>query len=501
MKVLVIGDAIVDKYIYGTSTRISPEAPVPVVTYQNEKTTSGGAGLVYENLKSLGVDVTLFETEQPSSVKTRIICDGHYITRLDEDKLADGDQVYELVKATDFSEYDIVVLSDYNKGTLSRSRDIIYQINQYHCKVIVDPKDNAYHYHGAWLVKPNGAEFHKYHFTDWKENIIVTNAGESVRATIDGKHYEIPVEPVEVNDVTGAGDCFISAFVYALDKGYDYKKCIKVATSGSTESVKHSGTYILTEKDLQKGLIFTNGCFDVLHKGHLTLLKEARELGHKLIVGVNTDASIQRLKGSDRPINDVETRVAQLEILPWVDQVVTFEEDTPYEVIKELMPDLIVKGDDYTAEEVVGNDLAPVHILQSGTDLSTTEIIKKGYRMTQLKGIQEKGWGRELIWATTEKYCGKLMFFDNKGSKFSMHFHKEKDESWYVLNGSFSLYTMDTNTAEMKTQFLTKGETWRNEPMLPHQLVAMEDNSVIIEVSTPDSVEDNYRIGKGDSQS
>ena len=128
------------------------------------------------------------------------------------------------------------------------------------------------------------------------------------------------------------------------------------------------------------------------------------------------------------------------------------------------------------------------------------QIQYKGLIMTQLKGQQDKGWGRELIFATNDKYCGKIMFFDKKGAKFSMHFHKEKDESWYVLNGSFTLHIIDTDTAEMETHILTKGETWRNEPLLPHQLIAMQDNSIIIEVSTPDSVEDNYRIIKGDSQ-
>ena len=118
----------------------------------------------------------------------------------------------------------------------------------------------------------------------------------------------------------------------------------------------------------------------------------------------------------------------------------------------------------------------------------------------RLSGTVEKGWGVELIWATNDLYCGKLMVFNKPGAKFSMHFHKEKDESWYVLNGSFTLHIIDTDTAEMETHVLTKGETWRNEPLLPHQLIAMQDNSIIIEVSTPDSVEDNYRIIKGDSQ-
>ena len=120
--------------------------------------------------------------------------------------------------------------------------------------------------------------------------------------------------------------------------------------------------------------------------------------------------------------------------------------------------------------------------------------------MTQLEGVQAKGWGRELIWATNDKYCGKLMFFDRKGSKFSMHFHREKDESWYVLKGSFMLHILDCSNAEMSSSVLKTGDTWRNLPMSPHQLVAMEDDSIIIEVSTPDSVEDNFRIAKGDSQ-
>ena len=141
MKVLVLGDVIIDKYIYGTSTRISPEAPVPVITYIEEKETRGGAGLVYENLKSLGVDVDMFETPGQISVKTRIICDGHYITRIDDDAQADSTAVLQQVLATNFSQYEYVVLSDYNKGVLDEARDIIKHINTFGCKIIVDPKE------------------------------------------------------------------------------------------------------------------------------------------------------------------------------------------------------------------------------------------------------------------------------------------------------------------------------------------------------------------------
>ena len=377
MKVLVLGDVIIDKYIYGTSTRISPEAPVPVITYIDEKETRGGAGLVYENLKSLGVDVDMFETPGDISVKTRVICDGHYITRIDDDKHANGADVLDLVKSTDFSQYDYVVLSDYNKGVLDEAKDIIAHINKYNCKVIVDPKEHAWFYEGAWLVKPNYNEFHDLGFDEWQGNIITTNAGEEVIAHIDGKNYEIPVENLEVADVTGAGDCFLASFVYALTKGYDYEKAIKVAVRGSTESVKHAGTYILKKSDLEDVVVWTNGVFDILHIGHLKLLRHAHSLGNRLIVGINSDASVKRLKGDLRPINDQDTRKELLLELGFVDDVIIFDEDTPLEAMTVLEPDIIVKGGDYTFDTVVGNHLAEVVIFPIVEGHSTSATIKK----------------------------------------------------------------------------------------------------------------------------
>ena len=377
MKVLVLGDVIIDKYIYGTSTRISPEAPVPVITYIEEKETRGGAGLVYENLKNLGVDVDMFETPGQVSVKTRIICDGHYITRIDDDKSAKGMEVLKQVQETDFSKYDYVVLSDYNKGVLDEAKDIIAHINKYNCKVIVDPKENAWFYENAWLVKPNYNEFHDLGFDEWQGNIITTNAGEEVIAHIDGKNYEIPVDNLEVADVTGAGDCFLASFVYALTKGYDYEKAIKVAVRGSTESVKHAGTYILKKSDLEDVVVWTNGVFDILHIGHLKLLRHAHSLGNRLIVGINSDASVKRLKGDLRPINDQDTRKELLLELGFVDDVIIFDEDTPLEAMTVLEPDIIVKGGDYTFDTVVGNHLAEVVIFPIVEGHSTSAIIKK----------------------------------------------------------------------------------------------------------------------------
>jgi D-beta-D-heptose 7-phosphate kinase/D-beta-D-heptose 1-phosphate adenosyltransferase len=377
MKVLVLGDVIIDKYIYGTSTRISPEAPVPVITYIDEKETRGGAGLVYENLKSLGVDVDMFETQGQVSVKTRVICDGHYVTRIDDDAQSNGMDVLKQVQETDFSQYEYVILSDYNKGVLDEAKEIIAHINKYGCKVIVDPKENQWFYEGAWLVKPNYSEFESLEFDNWQGNIITTNAGEEVIATIDGKRYEVPVDNLEVADVTGAGDCFLASFVYALTKGYDCEKAIKVAVRGSTESVKHAGTYILKKADLEDVVVWTNGVFDILHIGHLKLLRHAYSLGNRLIVGINSDASVKRLKGDLRPINDQNTRKELLLELGFVDDVIIFDQDTPLEAMTKLEPDIIVKGGDYTFDTVVGNHLADVVIFPTVEGHSTTSIIKK----------------------------------------------------------------------------------------------------------------------------
>jgi len=374
--ILVLGDIIIDKYVYGTSTRLSPEAPVPIVTHQRSVETQGGAGLVYNNLKNLGVGVDLFDYDFPKSTKTRVLCDGHYVTRIDDDIIADSNDIFNKITAQDWSEYEYVILSDYNKGTLEYAKDIIEHFNSFGCKVIVDPKRDCSNYEGAWLVKPNFTEYTKFNFNTWKGNIITTNADKDVIAKIDDKEYIVPVDKVEVSDVTGAGDCFIAGFVYGLTKNYDYKKCVETAIKGSTESVKHVGTYKLQEKDLLNKVVFTNGCFDVLHKGHLTLLKEARSLGDKLVVGLNSDESVKRIKGSDRPFNDLDTRKEQLLLIPYVDDVIIFEEDTPYNLIKELSPDLIVKGGDYNVEEIVGHDLAPVHIVPTVEGYSTSKILE-----------------------------------------------------------------------------------------------------------------------------
>ena len=200
---------------------------------------------------------------------------------------------------------------------------------------------------------------------------------DNVTAKIEDNNYNIPVETVEVADVTGAGDCFLAGFVYGLTKEYSYKKCLELAVKGSTESVKHAGTYILKKDDVENTVVFTNGVFDILHIGHLKLLRHAKTLGKRLVVGINSDSSVKRLKGDLRPINNEQTRKESLLELGFVDEVIVFEEDTPLETITKLEPDIIVKGGDYTFDTVVGNHLAKVVIFPTVEGHSTTRIINE----------------------------------------------------------------------------------------------------------------------------
>jgi D-beta-D-heptose 7-phosphate kinase/D-beta-D-heptose 1-phosphate adenosyltransferase len=377
MKIAVIGDVIIDRYIYGSATRLSPEAPVPVIQQNNIVIKQGGAGNLFDNLQAIGVDVDLIDFGQKNSIKTRVFCDRHYVTRIDEDFYADGTVVLESVINKDFSKYDYVILSDYGKGVLDESIKIISHISKFGCKVIVDPKKCHNEYSGAWLVKPNESEYKKYEFNDWKDNIITTRSNGNVLSYFDGIEITTRVDPVEVSDVTGAGDCFLAAFVYGLTKKYNYKKCLEIAARAASISVTYPGTYVLKPEDVEQKIIFTNGCFDILHRGHIEYLQQSKKLGDKLIVGINSDESVRRLKGSTRPINNQEDRVAAISALKCVDEVHIFSEDTPYELIKKLSPDIITKGGDYTPNQVIGNDLAEVIILSYVQNYSTTDIVRK----------------------------------------------------------------------------------------------------------------------------
>ncbi len=410
----VYGDIMLDRWIIGNTSRISPEAPVPILQESEQKFCPGGAGNLAVNIASLNGEIGVYGAIAPdkegyrvidcfqnlnkidfkatmdhsiTTTKNRLVGQGgQHIMRWDREELYTGvealHRLLEVLKPT-----DIVCVSDYAKGTI-RSQTID-KILKRGCKVLVDPKQDPEYYKNVYLVKPNMSEYVSWFGAFDKEkarshmntynwnNLVVTDGGNGMYVLTEDNQFAHIKEPAqEVADVVGAGDTVLAVIAYMLDEGHDLIEACKVACYAAARAVEHRGVHIVTHEDLKRQVVFTNGVFDILHTGHLKLLEYAKSRGKKLIVGINTDASVQRLKGSDRPINDVHTRQAQLEALPWVDEVVTFQEDTPENLLKNINPDLIIKGGDYTIQTVVGHKDYNVEIFPTIEGKSTTKIIE-----------------------------------------------------------------------------------------------------------------------------
>ena len=410
----VYGDIMLDRWVLGNASRVSPEAPVPVLLEQNQKYSIGGAGNLALNIKSICKDVELFgnvgqdkegfkllellgKTKLSTNIssdhditttKTRLVGQqGQHIVRWDREKLYTGEGAFDrLINNLDHT--DIVCISDYNKGTIKK--DTIAKIFEKTKKIFVDPKQNFDFYKSAFLVKPNMQEYNDWNGTytqetalefmkqnDWQW-LVVTDGANGMHVLNERGEYRRFIEPVtEVADVTGAGDTVLAVISYAVEKGMNIFDACKLACYGAARIVEKRGVAVVTHLDLNQGLIWTNGVFDILHTGHLELLRYASTLGKKLIVGINSDESTKKLKGNDRPINPQSVRKQNLQTLPWVDEVVIFDQETPKEIINELKPSIIVKGGDYTVETVVGNEIANVVIFPTVKGHSTTEIIEK----------------------------------------------------------------------------------------------------------------------------
>lgn len=381
MTILLIGDAIIDRYVRVSTNRVSPEAPIPVFNYLAEKESPGGVYNVYENIKALGsrVDICTGST----SYKTRYVCDNKIVFRVDDD--ADDGQPAETFY-TD-KKYDYVVLVDYRKGTVDEMDKLIKFFSDAGSKVIVDSKGNLEKCRGAWMVKMNHHEFFSEYMCEpsiaakeYGINYLVITSGAHGLMIYGDMYGHFPANKVEVSDVTGAGDVVTAGIVSALQSGKTLQRALHEAVSLASQSVTKFGTRVLSKEDISEArpkVVFTNGCFDILHKGHIELLKRSKELGNKLIVGINSDESVRRLKGMCRPINDQDSRKAALEAIKWVDEVIIFDEDTPYELIKNVEPDVITKGGDYDVSTVVGNDLAEVVIIPLVEGFSTTDIVER----------------------------------------------------------------------------------------------------------------------------
>lgn len=382
--IVVIGDIIIDEYVYGTSTRLSPEAPVPVVKHEKTERRLGGAGNVYNNIKSLTDDVELIGYRNDTDdwpkellcthmpIKQRIYADKHYVTRIDREQTIDNSTLFDYVKK--HVHNCTVVISDYNKGTIQDPQRLIKILKQNSCYIIVDPKQHLDLYTGADVIKPNKKEYEEYN-NGVDTDMVVTLGADGYM--INGTHY--PTQQQEVYDVTGAGDTFLAVMSYFLDFGESLEFACEMANKGAGVSVQHNGVYVVHWKDLdpRPTVVFTNGCFDLLHRGHVEMLRASKALGEHLVVGLNTDASVKRLKGDTRPINNETDRKVVLESLDFVDEVILFDEDTPQQLIERIRPDIITKGGDYTIDTVVGNELAKVVIIPTVENQSTTNTIKR----------------------------------------------------------------------------------------------------------------------------
>lgn len=460
--ILVIGDLMIDHYLWGSCDRISPEAPVQVVNVKKESSVLGGAGNVINNLVTLGsiVDVIsvigndtvanelknlleridvptsnlVVENSRQTSKKSRLIASQQQVLRYDMESIDDIDenshkQIIQTLEKN-INKYSSIILSDYGKGVLTTSltKEIIKIANKHSVKVLVDPKGKDYSkYKGSYTLTPNKKEAMEATNIDIKDENSLIEALKSLKnqcnlevslitlseqgiAIFDDNLTIKPTVAREVYDVTGAGDTVIASIAFALGNDLDIKDAIyfanlaagvvvgKIGSATATldeiyeyeyslhksNSTSHIKTFdeikTLSSKLHNQGkkIVFTNGCFDILHVGHVKYLEVAKSYGDVLILGLNADSSVRKLKGETRPINTQDDRAYILASLESVDYVVIFEEDTPYELIKLIKPHVLVKGGDYEGKEVVGQDIADeLKLVQFVDGKSTTNTIKR----------------------------------------------------------------------------------------------------------------------------
>ncbi|WP_151900766.1 D-glycero-beta-D-manno-heptose-7-phosphate kinase [Sulfurimonas hydrogeniphila] len=460
--ILVLGDLMIDHYLWGSCERISPEAPVQVVDINKETTVLGGAGNVVNNLKALGANVSvssvmgdddngkelvkmlhainvntqnlIIEKNRKTSKKSRVIAVSQQILRYDKESKNDilPRSVQKILDslAKSIDTYDAVILSDYGKGVLTQelSQGIIKLAKKHNVKVLVDPKGKDFSkYRGAYLLTPNKKEAVLATGIDINDEAslkkallklknecdldvsLITLSEEGI-ATYEEEVKIFPTVAKEVFDVTGAGDTVIASIAFALSVGKSLEETAAFANLAAGVVVGKIGSATVTIDEIEdyeaslhkstsdahiknfeeidaivqrykksgKKIVFTNGCFDILHVGHVKYLQIAKSFGDVLIVGLNSDASVSRLKGPSRPVNPAEDRAYLLAALEAVDFVVPFEADTPYELIKMIEPDVLVKGGDYAGKEVIGTEFAgELRLVDFVDGKSTTKTIEK----------------------------------------------------------------------------------------------------------------------------
>jgi len=461
-KILVIGDLMVDHYLWGSCDRISPEAPVQVVNVKKESIVLGGAGNVINNLQSLGAHVDILsvigvckvskeltemikdikvdtkylitQDDRITSKKTRIIAAHQQVVRYDIESNDEIDNNSQTSLLQTFNalikSFDLVLLSDYGKGVLTfdLTQSIIKSAKQNQKKVLVDPKGKNYSkYKGAYLLTPNKKEASdatNIPITDHKAlssallalkkkcelSVSIITLSEEGVAIFDDELRILPTVAKEVFDVTGAGDTILASLGFAISCDIEINKAVQFANlaSGVVVGKIGSATVTLNEifdyesslkksysdehikswdeihqivrefKNKDKKIVFTNGCFDILHIGHVKYLEKSKSFGDILILGLNSDDSVRRIKGQNRPINTETDRAYILASLAVVDYLVIFDESTPINLIKLIEPDVLVKGGDYEGKKIVGEEIAKeLKLVKFIDDKSTTKIIER----------------------------------------------------------------------------------------------------------------------------
>ncbi len=464
-KILIIGDIMLDCFVYGSASRISPEAPVAVLSNTKQQSMVGGAGNVAANIASLGglahvISVTgddydgrelidilhklniqaslLVDKTRPTTRKTRFIAQSQQLLRVDEEIAQPIDQTLEqqiFDKVQQYlPNYDAIILSDYAKGVLTKNLvPQLIALAELHSKpILIDPKGSDWsHYRGATLLSPNvkeakditdilanddqAAEKVAQHIREHYElsYLLLTRSEQGMSLASSDKVHHIRAQALEVTDVSGAGDTVIASLTLALCAGADITIATRIATIAAAIAVEKLGTACVQTEELllrleqnlypyddaanslhqllermaswrRRGFKvgFTNGCFDLLHAGHLHTFIEGKKHCDRLIVAVNSDDSIKRLKGEDRPIQSLDGRAKVLSHLREVDAVCAFDDDTPIKLIEAIKPDILIKGGDYKAEDIVGYDIVTnaggkVITIPLIEGISTTKTIEK----------------------------------------------------------------------------------------------------------------------------
>jgi D-beta-D-heptose 7-phosphate kinase / D-beta-D-heptose 1-phosphate adenosyltransferase len=469
-RVLVLGDVMLDRFVYGSVERMSPEAPVPVMTPEHTSDVPGGAANVARNVADLGGHAILIgvmgvdeagerlrarlaeapalqaqlvvDRTRPTTLKTRYIGDRQQILRTDVESKAPLPESVAAAALAQFraalAEADIVVLSDYAKGVLCDAvvGEAIASARAAGKPVLVDPKSRSFlKYKGTTVLTPNRHELQNAcgHECSTDEQVIagareilaqgicdtlvVTRGKDGMSIVgVDGTATHIKAQASEVYEVSGAGDTAVAALAVALAGGADIEAAVNLANTAAGIVVGKFGVATVTAAEIvaqlddahssrvrfalntvqrqvqrwrQLGLrvAFTNGCFDLLHPGHLSLLSQARQTADRLVVGLNSDLSVRRLKGAGRPVQTAMARAMVLTSLKSVDAVVIFEEDTPRTLIAALEPDVLVKGADYTLDSVVGADI----VLARGGKVVLAELVPSQSTTNTIQRIASSG--------------------------------------------------------------------------------------------------------------